>query len=94
MFTRVTLKNNKSCFPALPALHPVYSIPTEPNGANHTPQFANSAKTHEAHEVTLKVAAGLAVVGYKVLQDEVFAREVNADKSMLHLRHVADPELG
>ncbi|KAI0735372.1 amidohydrolase [Earliella scabrosa] len=61
---------------ALPALHPVYSIPTEPNGANHTPQFAKSAATQEAHEATLKIAAGLAAIGYKVLQDAAFADEV------------------
>ncbi|KAI0722357.1 amidohydrolase [Cerioporus squamosus] len=61
---------------ALPALHPAYSIPTEPNGANHTPQFTKSAATKEAHEATLKVAAGLAALGYKVLQDADFTAEV------------------
>ena len=66
-----------SLFAALPALHPVYSIPTEPNGANHTPQFAKSAATQEAHEATLKIAAGLAAIGYKVLQDAAFADEVS-----------------
>ena len=55
----------------------MYSIPTEPNGANHTPQFAKSAATQEAHEATLKIAAGLAAIGYKVLQDAAFADEVS-----------------
>ncbi len=64
-------------FLALPALHPAYSIPTEPNGANHTPQFAKSAATKEAHEATLKVAAGLAALGFKVLQDADFTAEVS-----------------
>ncbi|KAI0738286.1 amidohydrolase [Daedaleopsis nitida] len=61
---------------ALPALHPVYSIPTEPQGSNHTPQFANAAATEEAHTETLKVAAGLATVGFRVLNDRNFAQEV------------------
>ncbi|KAI8977728.1 amidohydrolase [Trametes punicea] len=61
---------------ALPALHPAYSIPTEPNGSNHTPNFARSAATPEAHAATLKVALGLAVTGVRVLADAAFARKV------------------
>ena len=62
---------------ALPALHPVYSIPSEPNGSNHTPQFAKSAATTEAHDATLRVAAGLAATGFRVLQDPDFADRVS-----------------
>ncbi|KAI9060786.1 amidohydrolase [Trametes sanguinea] len=61
---------------ALPALHPAYSIPTEPNGSNHTPQFAKSATAPEAHASTLKVALGLAATGVRVLADAEFARKV------------------
>ncbi|KAH9847735.1 amidohydrolase [Lenzites betulinus] len=61
---------------ALPALHPAYSIPTEPQGANHTPQFNKSASTQEAHEATLKVAVGLAATGVRVLADAQFAQKV------------------
>ncbi|KAI0354542.1 amidohydrolase [Trametes cingulata] len=61
---------------ALPALHPAYSIPTEPNGSNHTPQFTKSAATEEAHAATLKVAAGLAATGVRVLADAQFAQQV------------------
>ncbi|KAM5545746.1 hypothetical protein V8D89_000784 [Ganoderma adspersum] len=64
---------------ALPAIHPVYSIPTEPNGSNHTPQFAKSASTPEAHEATLKVALGLACTGLRVLYDAGFANQVKLD---------------
>ncbi|KAH9940040.1 amidohydrolase [Epithele typhae] len=56
----------------LPAIHPAYAIRTEPNGANHTPQFAQSARSKQAHEQTLKVALGLAAVGFKVLDDAKF----------------------
>ncbi|TBU25254.1 amidohydrolase [Dichomitus squalens] len=61
---------------ALPALHPIYSIPTETNGSNHTSQFAKSAATPEAHEATLKVALGLATTGFKILHDAEFTSQV------------------
>ncbi|KAL7278308.1 hypothetical protein ACG7TL_008284 [Trametes sanguinea] len=61
---------------ALPALHPAYSIPTVPNGSNHTPQFAKSAATPEAHAATMKVALGLAATGVHLLADAEFARRV------------------
>ncbi|KAM5545554.1 hypothetical protein V8D89_000592 [Ganoderma adspersum] len=71
------VRNNDAL--ALPAIHPVYSIPTEPNGSNHTPQFAKSASTPEAHEATLKVALGLACTGLRVLYDAGFANQVKLD---------------
>ncbi|KAI0367090.1 amidohydrolase [Pilatotrama ljubarskyi] len=61
---------------ALPALHPAYSIPTEANGSNHTPQFTKSAATEEAHAATLRVATGLAATGVRVLADADFAHKV------------------
>ncbi|KAI0643451.1 amidohydrolase [Trametes meyenii] len=61
---------------ALPALHPAYTIPGEPNGGNHTPQFAKAAATPEAHAITLKVATGLAATGVRVLADADFAYKV------------------
>ncbi|OCH85932.1 amidohydrolase [Obba rivulosa] len=61
---------------ALPAIHPVFAIPTEPNGGNHTPQFAKAAVQPEAHAAALKVAKGLAAVGFRFLDDEKFSREV------------------
>lgn len=61
---------------ALPAIHPVFAIPTEPNGGNHTPQFAKAAIQPEAHVAALTVAKGLAAVGFRFLDDEKFAREV------------------
>ncbi|OBZ71071.1 Peptidase M20 domain-containing protein 2 [Grifola frondosa] len=61
---------------ALPAIHPSFAIPTEPNGGNHTPQFARAAATPEAHAAALTVAKGLAAVGMRVLDDGQFARAV------------------
>lgn len=60
----------------LPALHPSYTIPTKPNGANHTPQFTESAGTAEAHSATLAVTKGLAGAAFRVLDDADFAAKV------------------
>ncbi|ETW77278.1 hypothetical protein HETIRDRAFT_479883 [Heterobasidion irregulare TC 32-1] len=61
---------------ALPSLHPGFSIPTLPNGGNHTRQFAEAAATPEAHAAALSVSKSLALVGLRVLDDARFAREV------------------
>ncbi|RDB15781.1 Peptidase M20 domain-containing protein 2 [Hypsizygus marmoreus] len=60
----------------IPSLHPLYAIPTEPNGGNHTPAFARSAATQEAHDATMKVTKGLALTGFRVLHDAAFFTEV------------------
>jgi len=60
----------------LPSIHPMFSIPTEPNGGNHTPQFTKSAGTKEAHEATLKVTKALAHTGFRVIADDSFFKEV------------------
>ncbi|KAI0824377.1 amidohydrolase [Trametes gibbosa] len=73
---------------ALPALHPAYSIPTEPQGANHTPQFNKSASTQEAHDATLKVAVGLAATGVRVLADAQFADKVRGASPSLNAHDV------
>ncbi|PCH36418.1 amidohydrolase [Wolfiporia cocos MD-104 SS10] len=61
---------------ALPSLHPAYTIPTKPNGGNHTPQFTWAAGTAEAHALTIKTAKGLAATGFRVLDDEAFTVQV------------------
>jgi amidohydrolase len=60
----------------LPALHPGFSIPTVHNGGNHTPAFAEAARTIQAHEVMLNVSKALAGVGIRVLADEDFVKKV------------------
>ncbi|KAK0217826.1 hypothetical protein IW262DRAFT_1298439 [Armillaria fumosa] len=64
---------------ALPALHPVYAIPTEPKGGNHTPAFAKAAATMAAHEATMTVTKGLALTGLRALQDKAFLKAVKAE---------------
>jgi hypothetical protein len=54
-----------------------FAIPTFPHGGNHTPSFAISARSPEAHEETVHAAVGLACVGMRVLCDDgEFEREV------------------
>ncbi|EMD39310.1 hypothetical protein CERSUDRAFT_93354 [Gelatoporia subvermispora B] len=69
------LKGNVSY--ALPSIHPLFAIQTEPNGSNHTAQFAESARQPGAHAVALQVSKGLAAAGFRYLDDESFAKAVN-----------------
>ncbi|KAH8998052.1 aminoacylase 1-like protein 2 [Lactarius akahatsu] len=61
---------------ALPSIHPGFSIPTEPNGGNHTPAFTSAAATPEAHQACLEVCKALALTGLRVIQDDQFYSEV------------------
>ncbi|PCH36423.1 hypothetical protein WOLCODRAFT_28550 [Wolfiporia cocos MD-104 SS10] len=61
---------------ALPSLHPTYTIPTKPNGGNHTPQFTWATGIPEAHTITIKIMKVLAATGLHVLDDEAFAVQV------------------
>jgi len=63
----------------IPALHPVFAIPTEPQGGNHTPAFAKAAATPEAHRATMAVTRGLAFTALRVLSDPSFFRQVKAN---------------
>ncbi|XP_006455229.1 hypothetical protein AGABI2DRAFT_138470 [Agaricus bisporus var. bisporus H97] len=60
----------------LPALHPSFSIPTVPNGGNHTHDFAKSAAMIEAHKQCLVMSIALAGAGLRVLTDDAFFTEV------------------
>ncbi|KAA1469040.1 amidohydrolase [Dentipellis sp. KUC8613] len=64
---------------ALPALHPVFFIPTtEPNSSPHTPGFALAARTPGAHASMLRAARSLALTGLRVLADDAFFARVRA----------------
>ncbi|KAJ7091359.1 hypothetical protein B0H15DRAFT_230660 [Mycena belliarum] len=63
---------------ALPALHPGYAIPTEPNGGNHTIGFARAAATQAAHDATMLVTKGLAHTGFRALSNDDFYKQVRA----------------
>ncbi|CDZ97261.1 Peptidase M20, dimerisation domain [Phaffia rhodozyma] len=59
----------------VPACHPDYTIPSRLGDQNHTIGFTEAARTKQAHEDTLRMSAGLAGVGIRVLEDEAFAKE-------------------
>ncbi|KAI0321513.1 hypothetical protein OF83DRAFT_1051107, partial [Amylostereum chailletii] len=61
---------------ALPSLHPGFSIPTQPNGGNHTVAFTEAAATPEAHKACLNVSKALALAGLRVLADDDFFSKV------------------
>lgn len=45
----------------------------------HTEAFRDSAKTEEAHGITMSVGKGMAVVGLKILVDDSFATQAKDD---------------
>ncbi|KAI0050285.1 hypothetical protein FA95DRAFT_1487564 [Auriscalpium vulgare] len=63
---------------ALPSIHPGFSIPTVPDGGNHTRAFTAAAATPEAHQATLEVSKALGLTCARVLLDDDFFEEVKA----------------
>lgn len=59
----------------LPSIHPIFTIPS-PNGSNHTPAFAEAARTIEAHRACLTFTKGLAITGVRLLDDDAFFQQV------------------
>ncbi|KAI6145274.1 hypothetical protein BKA82DRAFT_836379 [Pisolithus tinctorius] len=64
--------------PLMPGLHSGFSIPTVPNGGNHTSAFTEAASTIQAHEACIDVSKALAAVGMRVLTDEAFLSKANS----------------
>lgn len=60
----------------LPSIHPSFAIPTEPNGGNHTKEFALSAASKEAHVACLNISKVLALTGLRVLADDELAQQM------------------
>lgn len=60
----------------VPSLHPSFAIPTMTNGGNHTPAFAESARSTEAHKATMTVSKGLAWTGFRIIADDEFFQQV------------------
>jgi hypothetical protein len=70
------LSPNTNNVPALPSLHPGFSIPSVPDGGNHTREFAKAAATDIAHKQCLVISIALAGAGLRVLTDDAFFAEV------------------
>lgn len=62
----------------IPTIEPVFAIPTEQNGSNHTPQFATSAKSPAAHAAALTASKCLAATAARVLVDDDFFHKIRA----------------
>ncbi|KAF9071529.1 hypothetical protein BDP27DRAFT_1446243 [Rhodocollybia butyracea] len=62
----------------LPALHPMYSIPTKPNGGNHTPAFTKASATKEAHAANMITTRSLALTSLQILQNEYLFQGMKA----------------
>jgi hypothetical protein len=53
------------------------AIPTVDGGGNHTKEFAASARTKEAHVITIAVTKSIAVTGLRILADAEFCAKVS-----------------
>lgn len=60
----------------MPCLHPGFSIPTIPDGGNHTPGFTEAARFEVSHDACLVASKALAAVGMRVLTDKAFFQKV------------------
>ncbi|KAH7927319.1 amidohydrolase [Leucogyrophana mollusca] len=60
----------------LPSIHPSFAIPTQLKGGNHSPPFAESARTTEAHKACMVITKGLASTGFRVIDDDRFFKKV------------------
>lgn len=61
----------------IPSIHPVFAIHS-PDGSNHTPAFADAARTPEAHKACMAVTKALAITSLRLLQDDDFLDLVSA----------------
>lgn len=53
----------------VPSFHGTLDLPTAPNVAIHSPQFAEAAATDDAHAAAMKCAKGMAMLALRVLSD-------------------------
>lgn len=60
----------------LPAIHAIYRIETPQGADNHTVEFAEAAKSSQAHEETIKSSKALACVAVDFLSMPEFRDEV------------------
>lgn len=54
----------------------MFTIASPNNAGNHTPGFAEAARTVEAHKACITITKGLAITGLRVLDDDSFYDQV------------------
>ncbi|OJJ45186.1 hypothetical protein ASPZODRAFT_152905 [Penicilliopsis zonata CBS 506.65] len=64
---------------ACPSLHATFHVETPPGVALHSAGFAAAARTLENHKITMEVAKGMALTGWKILSDEAVATRMKED---------------
>ena len=64
---------------ACPSFHGSYVIPTQPGEHPHNAGFSRAASTPEAHDLTIRVGNGMALVGWKILSEDAVAEQIKAD---------------
>jgi hypothetical protein len=57
----------------------LYTIPSQGDPSNHTPEFTAAAGTEESHRVTIMTSKGMAATAWRVLVEDEFAAAVNQD---------------
>lgn len=62
-----------------PGFHGAFGIDTPEGQGNHTKGFAAAAGTDDSFERAVECGKGMALVGWKMIQDDVFAYEVHTD---------------
>lgn len=64
---------------ACPGFHAAFALDTKHGEANHTKPFAAVAATQDAFERAIACGKGMALVGWKVLTDDGFARQMKTE---------------
>lgn len=62
-----------------PGFHGAFGIDTAAGEGNHTKGFAAAAGTDDSFDRALECGKGMALVGWRMLQDDAFAEEVTTD---------------
>ncbi|PNY23472.1 Uncharacterized protein TCAP_06588 [Tolypocladium capitatum] len=63
----------------VPSFHGAFAVPTAPDVAIHSPQFAAAAATDEAHAAAIKCSKGMAMLALRVLADGSMADAARRD---------------
>ncbi|KAL4787102.1 hypothetical protein BJX76DRAFT_345779 [Aspergillus varians] len=59
-----------------PGFHGYFGIPTEEGANNHTAGFTKWAGMPKAHDMAIKSAKGIAIVGWRILESEEISRAI------------------
>lgn len=78
----------------VPGFHGGFSIPSAPTVAAHNPGFAACAGTDEAHARALDCARGMALLAFRLCEDDALAEAVRAEYLLQQKVAAAAAEMG